>query len=38
MRNLIDITDLSRQEIDVLIATAEDMLENPAKYAEGCKG
>ena len=38
MRNLIDITDLSRQEIDELIATAEDMLENPAKYAEVCKG
>ena len=30
MRNLIDITDLSRAEIDELIATAEDMIADPA--------
>ena len=38
MRNLIDITDLSREEINELIATAEDMLADPAKYADCCKG
>ena len=29
-RNLIDIVDLSVEEIDELIATAEDIIENPA--------
>ena len=38
MRSLIDIVDLSVGEIDELIATAEDMIENPAKYAESCRG
>ena len=28
-RNLIDIIDLSVEEIDQLIATAEDIIENP---------
>ena len=37
MRNLIDITDLSVQEIDELIATAEDIIANPARYAEVCR-
>ena len=37
MRNLIDITDLSVQEIDELIAMAEDIIENPARYAEVCR-
>ncbi len=36
MRNLIDITDLSVEEIDRLIATAEDIIENPAKYQDAC--
>ncbi len=35
-RNIIDITDLSVQEIDELIATAEDIIENPAKYQNVC--
>ncbi|MCI8909193.1 MAG: aspartate carbamoyltransferase [Oscillibacter sp.] len=35
-RNIIDITDLSVAEIDQLIATAEDILENPAKYQNAC--
>ena len=38
MRSLIDILDLSTEEIDSLIATAEDIIENPSKYAEKCKG
>ena len=37
-RNLIDIIDLSVSEIDALIATAEDMAANPAKYADACRG
>ncbi|MCI8819520.1 MAG: aspartate carbamoyltransferase [Oscillibacter sp.] len=35
-RNIIDVTDLSVEEIDELIATAEDILENPAKYQTAC--
>ncbi|MBQ3490624.1 MAG: aspartate carbamoyltransferase [Clostridia bacterium] len=38
MRSLIDILELSTAEIDELIATAEDIIANPAKYAEVCKG
>ena len=38
MRSLIRITDLSVAEIDELIATALDIIENPAKYAEACHG
>ncbi len=38
MRNLIDILELSKEEIWELIETAEDMIKNPAKYAEACKG
>lgn len=37
MRSLIDIIDLSVEEIDELIATANDIIENPDKYAEKCK-
>ncbi len=35
-RNIIDITDLSVQEIDELIATAEDIIANPVKYQDVC--
>ena len=38
MRNLIDIMDLSVEEIDELIATAKDIMERPAVYSEKCKG
>ena len=38
MRNLIDILDFTVEEIDGLIATAEDIIENPAKYARSCEG
>lgn len=36
MRNLIDITDLTINEIDELIQTACDIIENPDKYCEAC--
>ena len=38
MRNLIDITDLSVDEINELIKVGEDIKQNKAKYAEKCKG
>ena len=37
MRSLIDIVDLSVEEINELIATANDIIANPDKYAEKCK-
>lgn len=36
-RHLLDITDLSVTEIAQLIATAEDIAENPSKYQDACK-
>ena len=38
MRSIIDILDLSPAEIDQLIATAMDIIADPAKYAEVCHG
>lgn len=38
MKNLIDIKDLSVQEIDELILTARDIIKNKEKYSEKCKG
>ncbi|MBQ2865674.1 MAG: aspartate carbamoyltransferase [Clostridia bacterium] len=38
MRSVIDIVDLTAAEIDGLIATAEDIIANPAKYSEKCRG
>ncbi len=38
MRSLIDIAELSLQEIDSLIATANDIIDNPKKYATKCQG
>lgn len=38
MRSLIDIFDLTVGELDELIATANDIIANPAKYAESCRG
>ncbi len=38
MRSLIDILDLSVSEIEELIATACDIIDNPQKYSEKCKG
>ncbi len=37
MRSVIDILDLTVEEIDEMIATACDIIENPDKYAEACK-
>ena len=36
IRHLIDIIDFTPAEIDELIATAEDIIENPAKYQDVC--
>ena len=36
MRNLMNITDLTIEEIDALIATAEDIIANPVKYQDAC--
>ena len=38
MRSLIDIKDLSLEEIDELIDTANDIIENPQKYSKKCAG
>lgn len=38
MRSLIDILDFSVEEIDGLINTAYDMIDDPKKYSECCKG
>ena len=38
MRSLLNITDLSLEELDQLIATAEDIIANPGKYADACRG
>ncbi len=38
MRSLIDIKELSVEEIDELIAVAQDIISNPAKYSEVCRG
>lgn len=38
MRSLINILDLSVEELDALIATANDIIANPQKYAEICHG
>ena len=37
MRHLIDILDLSKEEIDELIAVADDIIADPKKYNEACK-
>lgn len=38
MRSLIDVLDLTVAEIDELIECAQDIIENPKKYSEICKG
>ena len=38
MRSLIDIKDLSIEEIDALISTAEDIIARPEKYSDACRG
>lgn len=38
MRSLIDILDLNTDEITQLIDKANDIIANPAKYSEKCRG
>ncbi|MGN0453034.1 MAG: aspartate carbamoyltransferase [Ruminococcus sp.] len=38
MRGLIDIAELSIEELNSLMEVAEDIIANPQKYAESCKG
>ena len=38
MRSLIDITDFSIPELDELLHTACDIIENPSKYENACRG
>ena len=37
MQNLMNVTDLSKEEIAGLITTAEDIIANPDKYADSCR-
>lgn len=38
MRSLIDVLDLSVEEIDSLIEKADDIIAHPDRYSEKCKG
>ncbi len=38
MRSVLDVLDLSVEEIDSLISTATDIIANPKKYAKICEG
>ena len=38
MRSLIDILELSTQEIDEMVAVGSDIIKNPQKYAHKCDG
>ena len=38
MRSLIDILELSTEELEELINTADDIIANPEKYAHKCAG
>ncbi len=38
MRSLINILDLSTEEIDGLLNVADDIIANPEKYSEACHG
>ncbi len=37
-RSLIDICDLSTEEIEEMVDVAKDIMRNPQKYSEKCKG
>ncbi len=37
MRSIIDILDLTNEEIAALISTAEDIIANPEKYRDSCR-
>lgn len=38
VKSLIDIAEISPEEMSLLIATAMDIIENPNKYSEKCRG
>ena len=38
MRNLVNILDLSTEEIDELVKVASDILDNPELYTNSCRG
>ena len=38
MRNLVDILDLTTEEIDSMISVAEDIIRDPDSYRESCRG
>lgn len=38
MRSLIDISELTTGEIEELIGVANDIIANPEKYSEKCRG
>ena len=38
MRHLIDIMDLSVEELDEMIAVAKDIISHPEEYAQSCRG
>lgn len=38
MRSVIDVLDLTVEELEELLAIANDIIENPAKYAKICEG
>ena len=38
MRSIIDILDLSVEELDELVAKAQDIMANPKQYAHKCEG
>ena len=38
MKHLIDILDLSREEIEKLIDVSLDIIKDPAKYKDACRG
>ena len=38
MRSIIDILDLSTEELSALIASAENIIADPVSYSESCRG
>lgn len=38
MRSVIDVLDLTVEELEELLKVADDIIENPNKYSEKCKG
>ena len=37
MRHLLSILDLTVEEIDSMISTAQDILDHPERYREACQ-